>query len=208
MTRGYDQGRRRALFGGLAAGIGLGLASSAAVGGAVAADLGMLGADAGPGVRQDAGTAALQRLLDEHEIRRVVDAIDTTVDAKAWDACRTYFAETVEVDFTSLVGGAPATIPADALVGAWRRNLHAEKKSFHMRSNHQVTVDGDRARVVSMGYAFNQLPSRVGSNLWEVWGEYRHALVRTAEGWKVSAMALTVLHTDGNERARDFVPGA
>ena len=38
------------------------------------------------------------------------------------------------------------------------------------------------------------------------WGDYRHTLVRTATGWKVSAMSLSVTYSQGNERARDFVP--
>jgi hypothetical protein len=33
----------------------------------------------------------LQRLLDEAEIRRVVDGIDSSVDAKDWDCCLTFF---------------------------------------------------------------------------------------------------------------------
>ena len=41
-----------------------------------------------------------QRWVDELEIRRVVDAIDDAVDAKDWSACRGYFADTIDVDFT------------------------------------------------------------------------------------------------------------
>lgn len=152
----------------------------------------------------DAGM--MQCLADEMEIRRVVDAIDTTVDAKDWVACRAYFLDTIDVDFSSLVGGSPARIAADDLVGGWRRNLYADKKSHHMRSNHRVTLDGDQVDVWSKGYAFNMLPSPTGSDLWEVWGDYRHTLARTAEGWKVSGMSLFVTYARGNERARDFVP--
>ena len=157
---------------------------------------------------QGADAESLRLLLDELEIRRVVDGIDSAVDAKTWDVCRAYFTDMIDVDFTSLVGGAPARIPADALVAGWQRNLYAEKKSLHMRSNHQLVIDGDQAQVVSKGYAFNQLTSPLGSDLWEVWGEYRHSLVRTTAGWKVSSMALTVLYARGNERARDYVPNS
>lgn len=145
-------------------------------------------------------------LADEREIIRVVDGIDNAVDAKDWAACRAYFTDDINVDFTSLAGGKPARIKSDELVGGWRRNLYAEKKSHHMRSNHRVTITGDRAAVFSKGYAFNMLPSRTGSDLWEVWGDYRHTLERTARGWKVSGMTLSVTHSRGNERARDFVP--
>lgn len=153
-----------------------------------------------------AAASASQRLVDEREIIRVVDEIDNAVDAKDWAMCRGYFQNEIDVDFSSLVGGAPAHIRADELVGGWRRSLYADKKSYHMRSNHRVSVNGDRAEVFSKGYAFNQLTSKTGSDLWEVWGDYRHTLVRTPQGWKVSRMALQVTHARGNEKARDFVP--
>jgi hypothetical protein len=152
----------------------------------------------------DAGM--MRHLADEMEIRRVVDEIDNAVDAKARAACRSCFLDDIDVDFSSLVGGSPARIKADELVDGWRRNLYSDKKSHHMRSNHRVTIDGDRAEVFSKGYAFNRLPSPTGSDLWEVWGDYRHTLERTAAGWKVSGMALFVTYARGNERARDFAP--
>ena len=147
-----------------------------------------------------------QRLADEMEIRRVVDEIDNAVDAKDWRTCRSYFLDEIDADFTSLAGGAPGRMKADDLVGGWQRNLYADKRSHHMRSNHRITVKGDSAEVFSKGYAFNLLASRTGSDLWEVWGNYRHTLARTAGGWKVSGMTLAVTHARGNERARDFVP--
>ncbi len=68
-----------------------------------------------------------QKLADEMEIRRVVDEIDNAVDAKDWAKARTFFADKVAVDFTSLAGGKPAQITADELVGGWRTNLYADK---------------------------------------------------------------------------------
>ena len=53
-----------------------------------------------------------------------------------------------------------------------------------MRTNHRVTIDGDRAEVFSKGYALNILHKSTGSDLWEVWGNYNHTLERTSEGWK------------------------
>jgi hypothetical protein len=157
-------------------------------------------------MQTELGRDLLQVLSDEREIRGVVDGIDAAADAKEWGTCRAYFAEMVDVDFTSLGGGRPASVPADTLIDGWRRNLYAEKKTLHMRSNHQIVIRDDRAQVTSKGYAFNFLPSPTGSDLWEVWGEYHHTLVRTPNDWKVTAMALQVLYARGNERARDFVP--
>lgn len=146
------------------------------------------------------------RLVDEAEIRRVVDGIDLATDAKDWDLCRGYFTDEIFADFTSLAGGEPVSMPADGLVNAWKTNLYAEKLSHHMRTNHRISTDGDRAEVFSKGYALNILRRDTGSDLWEVWGDYIHTLERTPDGWRCSGMTFIVTHARGNEMVRQFVP--
>ena len=151
---------------------------------------------------------SVQRLVDEAEIRNVVDGIDLATDAKDWELCRNYFTEEIFADFTSLAGGDAGRLPADDLVNAWRTNLYADKLSHHMRTNHRISLQGDGAEVFSKGYALNILRRDSGSDLWEVWGEYTHLLERTPEGWRCSGMTFTVTHARGNEMARLFVPDA
>lgn len=154
----------------------------------------------------DKANGSARLLVDEAEIRRVVDGIDDAVDAKDWEACRAYFADEIYADFTSLAGGEPGRIPADGLVGAWRTNLYADKPSFHMRTNHRITVDGDRAEVLSKAHALNILLRDRGSDLWETWGYYVHTLERTESGWRCTGMTYTVAYAQGNETVRDYVP--
>ena len=148
----------------------------------------------------------VRHLADEMQVRRVVDGIDLAVDAKDWEECRAFFTGEIFADFTSLAGGSPGRMPADDLVAAWRANLYADKKSHHMRTNHRVSVDGDRAEVFSKGYALNILQRDTGSDLWEVWGDYTHTLERAPGGWRCSGMAFVVTHARGNEAVRQFVP--
>lgn len=148
----------------------------------------------------------LETILDEATVRKIVDAIDASVDAKDWQLCRSYFADEIHVDFTSLAGGAPARMGSDDLINAWRTNLFAEKKSFHQRTNHRIEINGDNAKVFSKGYAFNLLEAGEAAGMWEVWGDYAHTLTRTKTGWKVTGMTLTVAHTRGDDRVRTFVP--
>lgn len=146
------------------------------------------------------------KIAAELEIRRIVDEIDNACDAKDWKTLRTYLTDEIEVDFTSLAGGEPATLTADDLVGGWETNLFAEKKTFHQRGNHRIEIEGDRARVFSKAYAFNLLESGEVTGLWEVWGNYTHTLRRTENGWKVSGMTLEVIYQRGDEKVRTFVP--
>lgn len=149
---------------------------------------------------------SVQLLVDEAEIVRVVDGIDDAVDAKDWEVCRAYFADEIYVDFTSLAGGEPERIPADNLVDAWRTNLYTDKPSFHMRTNHRISVDEDRAEVSSKAHALNILLRDRGSDLWETWGHYVHTLERAESGWVCTGMTYSVAYAQGNEMVREYVP--
>ncbi|MEM8795352.1 MAG: nuclear transport factor 2 family protein [Pseudomonadota bacterium] len=154
-----------------------------------------------------------ETLVDQAEIVRIADALDAAVDAKDWNLSRSLFTETIDVDFTSLVGGEPASIPADALIQGWSSNLTAEKTSFHLRGNHRVTFTGaNSATMLSHGYAWNRmergaLEENGGNALWEVWGTYVHNFVRTEDGWKISSMTFTATAERGNPFVRN-TPGS
>ena len=115
--------------------------------------------------------------------------------------------DVLEIDFTSLTGGEPASLPAEALINAWRENLHRGKPSFHLRTHFRICVDGDTASCVSHGYALNVL-RRDGDDgdLWEAWGWYTHALQRFTDGWRCTGMKIDVLHTRGNGEAVQTSP--
>ena len=144
-----------------------------------------------------ADPAALTRLLDERAIIQAADSIDRAVDAKDWPAARTHLADSVAVDFTSLIGGAPAVIQADALIQGWAANLGPRKTSLHLRTNHQATITGDAAVLISHGYAWNRMEGN-GDPLWEVWGVYEHRLQRSAAEWKVTGFTFRMTHERGN----------
>jgi hypothetical protein len=164
-----------------------------------------------PNGRAQQQEMTLQRLADEFQLRQIADEIDFFVDAKDWDRVRTYFTNDITVDFSSLVGGEPANITADQLVDSWRTNLIAEKQSHHMRTNHIVTFDGeDNATLISQGYAYNAIPGiePVGSDIWEVYGNYVHTFERTEAGWLVTGMTFNAKYQMGNDLARTYLPEA
>jgi len=139
---------------------------------------------------------------DHADIIFLVNTIFDTVDAKDWDAAEGLFDGQVAVDFTSLDGGAPATISDSQLVDDWRRGLHAQKKSFHMVGHHRVAIDGDRATAAVKGYAYNVLDEALGGGMWEVWGAYEIPLRRTPAGWKATGLAFFAWHTRGDDSVR------
>lgn len=159
-------------------------------------------------VAGDPATAAT--LIDRAEMVRIADAIDAAVDAKDWDGARALFTDTIDVDFTSLTGGAPATMSADALIAGWAGNLTETKESFHLRGNHRIAFDGpDAATMTSHGYAWNRMatPQAPDGALWEVWGTYVHGFTRTEVGWRVESMTFDATAQRGDTFVRD-TPGS
>ena len=154
-----------------------------------------------------------ETLVDHAEMVRIADTIDAAVDAKDWALARSLLTDDIRVDFTSLAGGEPATIPSDALIAAWSGNLTAEKQSFHLRGNHRITFEDDgSATMLSHGYAWNRmdrgaLPENGGDALWEVWGTYEHSFVETGDGWRVDGMSFFATAERGNDFVRN-TPGS
>lgn len=138
-----------------------------------------------------------QRLADELAAIRVTNEIDVAVDRKDWPKARSYFADELRVDFTSMSGGQPARMKADDLIAGWSTNLGPKKTSLHLRGNHLVTLNGDKATVYSHAYAWNRMEGN-GDPLWEVWGHYVHELQRTSAGWKVTAFTFVKTNERGN----------
>ena len=145
---------------------------------------------------------AANPLADELAIQRVPTEIEVAVDAKDWARARSFFADEIRVDFSSLGGGPAATIAADDLIAAWAANLGPRKQSHHQRGHGLVTLQGDQATIYSQGYAWNRMEGN-GDPLWEVWGNYTHELARMPEGWKVTAMTFEMTHQRGNPWVRD-----
>jgi hypothetical protein len=143
---------------------------------------------------------SLQRIADELELQRIPAEVEIAVDRKDWAKARSFFADTIRVDFTSLVGGQPATIPADGLIQGWSANLKGNKQSLHMRGQPLITITADTATVHSNGYAYNRMPGAPdgSGDLWEVWGAYTHELRRTSAGWKITSFTFQKTHERGS----------
>jgi SnoaL-like protein len=143
-------------------------------------------------------------LMDERDVRSLVDQLFILTDLKAWDAARALFVEgEIEVDMSSLVGGGPVRMTAAQLFTGFAVGLHAEKASHHMTTNYEITIDGDRGTVGAHGYAWNHLPGVTsGSDLWETWGTYRLTVRRTPGGWRIADFQYVARYNRGNESVR------
>ena len=145
----------------------------------------------------------LQLLLDRAEISDVVRAYATGLDRRDWALYRSIFTDKIEMDFRS-VGIRPGTYPAEDWVRDAQRLFAGFSATQHTSTNHVHEVRGDGATCTSNMQAEHFVAREPGDGLedgadrWTIGGYYTNELVRTAEGWKLNGVTLTVTWTRGN----------
>jgi hypothetical protein len=121
-------------------------------------------------------------------------------DQRLWDRYDEVLAERVRVDYTSLTGGEPAELGRDELVASWQASLGRLDATQHLVGNHLVLVHGDDATCTATFQATHVLANRTGGSRWTLGGTYHYALNRTAQGWRIGEVTMTVVWADGNQQ--------
>lgn len=147
---------------------------------------------------QEAPSAAAPALADRLEIGDLTGRMCLLVDARAWEDLAGLFTDPVEVDYTSLFGGErQVTSPAE-LTAAWRLTLSHLQATQHLIGGQVITLDGDDAACAANVQGTHMLSNGSGGPLWTVGGRYDFRLRRTAAGWRIAGLTLTVRWATGN----------
>jgi hypothetical protein len=130
------------------------------------------------------------------------------VDDRAWDTVRAGLTGTVDTDYTSLFGGDPERLAADALVDRWRGLLPGFDGTQHLLGPIVVTPgDGGRATADCNVRGYHRLDGAT----WMVAGRYTLTLHRTDGTWQVAGIVLRTTYQDGDpalaERAASRASG-
>jgi hypothetical protein len=128
-------------------------------------------------------------VTDADVITRLLHAIDSL----DWAAVRDSFTETVYTDYTSLWGGAPATVTIDELIGGWQEILKGFGATQHLTG--PLSVSGDRVETHVTAHHW-----RPDGNAWVVHGHY---IARIAGG-KISALTLQAFDASGDQDLPDI----
>ena len=125
----------------------------------------------------------------ENDRVRIADAVNelfVATDEKDWSRVRAVFADRVDFDVTSLVGGESAVLPAGQIVDGWREGLKDVPVVHHQVGNMRIAVRGDEAEVFCYGMATHYNPAAEKRVTWFV-GSYDLRLSRVGGDWKISA---------------------
>ncbi|WP_164857086.1 nuclear transport factor 2 family protein [Sphingomonas crocodyli] len=151
-------------------------------------------------VRSSPPAAALQ---DRAEIEEVVVGLANATDSRDWRGVEALLADQVDLEYRTLTRDTPPirqrVSPAQFVVAS-QGTLPGFLHTQHLIGNIVIRVEGKRAEVVSQVWMSHYLPADQGPPYWNVAGTYRHDLVKTRSGWKISAMHVVILFETGNDR--------
>lgn len=133
--------------------------------------------------------------MTQQIIINTVNQMAFAADSRNWSLCRTTFAGEVFVDYTSMAGGEPATIPADALISSWEGLLPGFTATQHLLGSHVVEVDGETA----VCNAHFQATHILDDETWTLGGRYHFRLQNNGGTWQITAITMTALWSVGDQ---------
>lgn len=129
---------------------------------------------------------------DHTEITRRVYEYAYGIDTRDWELYRSIFADEITTDFSSYKGsGGPNTLTADVWVANLIPGFTGLDATQHSMSNPLVDTDGDSARCRMYMQAVHILHEAPEPEF-TIGGYYDDKLVRTDDGWRITAVTLTV----------------
>jgi hypothetical protein len=143
--------------------------------------------------------AQLQKLLEEAEVKGVVNAAFTAADRREWSACAALYTPEVIVDYQSLSGQPAECLSPQQLINRWESALAGFASTQYMLTNHEVRfTDPNQAVCHCYGHAVHYLPKAPGGEEWGLVGTYQMELIRRKEGWKIRYLQYNHKYQYGN----------
>lgn len=137
------------------------------------------------------------------EIVNLINFYPIAVDSQQWHLFDQIFTEDVEADF-----GAPAVWQGLASLKQAFAAIHEPFASTqHATRGHHVAFTGE-GRATCLSYVHGRFIREVpeGDNMFESIGWYDDALVRTADGWRISRRICRTQWCGGNPRVLQTTP--
>ncbi|WP_020108375.1 nuclear transport factor 2 family protein [Nocardia sp. 348MFTsu5.1] len=138
--------------------------------------------------------AELQGILDERAIKDVTIKYATALDTKNWRQLRECFTR----DAVAHYGVIPDCEGVNAIIEQVSGGMDHLAQTQHILTNHVIKVDGDSATSVCYLQAQHLRDDAKPSWNFVMAGQYSDRLVRTADGWRISARSLELWWTSGD----------
>ena len=136
------------------------------------------------------------------EARAVESAVTTlfvATDERDWPTVQTTFADQVNLDYTSFVGGEPALLSPKQIAANWAGFLPGFDSTHHQLGNFQVRPGSDgKTRAFVYGTATHFIKDAPGGEVWTVVGTYDFTLSKAGDAYKIESMKFNFKYQDGN----------
>ena len=147
----------------------------------------------------DANTLIADRLAISDVIIRYATALDT----RDWRLLRSILTDRVAIDYTSF--DPDLDLEMDAAEWVHRvRGLAGFDATQHLSTNHRHHIDGDTATCISYMHAGHFLKHEGEDHACFLYGYYTSELVRSAAGWKVCKVKLSITARHGEARVFEW----
>ena len=136
---------------------------------------------------------------DRDELVELMSRYAAVPDTGDWDDLPpSVFCDEIAFDFSAL--GVPAgTMDRSDWCRRTKLAFAGWTATHHSVTNHRISVEGDYATIRAHVRVEHWAPPEVGrsgSNCWLVVGFYENTAVRTANGWRLNSVKLTVTHQE------------
>lgn len=136
----------------------------------------------------------VQWLVDRAQISERLYAFARALDSRDWDAYVEGYAEGGVLDLPDPMGGGRLVVPREGL-REFVQGLGRYAATHHLSANHQIEIDGDRAK--SRSYLQAVHVRERPDDHWTGGGWYDCEYERTVAGWKFTQVRLSIAWLDG-----------
>lgn len=144
--------------------------------------------------------------LDRAEIAELLSHYADIADQKDFtDRPGRVFTDPLTLDFSSVAGIPPMTVPLADYVGILSTSFAPFAATHHAITGLVIDLDGDHARIHAHVRAEHWLPGEPAR--WLVAGFYDNEAVRTPDGWRLSHVRLTATHQENAHLAAAALAG-
>lgn len=139
----------------------------------------------------------IQWLVDRAQISDLLYSFAAALDSKDWKRYADNYADEgyVELPDPQSAVGASFILHKDRMLELLPKSLGQYAATHHISTNHQITIDGDRAE--SRSYLQAVHVGTEATNHWTAGGWYDCRYVRRPEGWRFERVKLTCVWLGG-----------
>ncbi|MEO0349868.1 MAG: nuclear transport factor 2 family protein [Cyanobacteria bacterium P01_A01_bin.15] len=136
---------------------------------------------------------------DEAAIAVIINSVATFADQGDFDSIAVFYADEIQVDYTSLWGDDVQTHTPASLMTAWASVLPGFEQTYHNIFNVQVELADDLAVATADVIADHYLEA----GFWQVSGQYEYRFIKQANQWKITHMTFNLADEAGDRTLID-----